>query len=228
MKTFKLIILLGALLLSTAIIAQDTYLGTSAPEGYQYHQTAQSGAREFTGCLPCAIPEGEADIPDDGLDITNGGCNNDPPIYTDIQIGDVYCGRGNGYIFGGQDYRDTDWYRIVLTESKTLYWSGVANFDAVFFIVEGLCDNLNVVAQTVPGPGNVGTCSATIGPGTYAFFVAPNGFGPGAGLTGDYMAYLSDAPPQDPWCALVPVSDWAIFLGIFLIMAFAVVRLRRL
>lgn len=208
------------------ILAQNISTSSAKPEGYMNIQHNPSGERDWMGCLDCALPEGEADLT--GEDVTNGGCNSNPPVYIDINIGDVYCGRGNGYYYLDQDYRDTDWYRLVLTESKTIYWSGIANFYIQLIIAGGECPNPSVINYALPDPGVQGTCSATIGPGTFYVFVSPQNFGDYPGNTGDYMVYLSDAPPQDPWCAPVPLSNWALAIGIVLILAFTVIRFRKL
>lgn len=230
-KLITLIILAAFTFTSSCLCAQAFYTGAAQPEGYTIQKYApENGSRDFPGCLGCSLQEGEADIPDDGTDVVNGGCNNATPIFTDIQIGDVFCGRGNGYMVGGFSYRDTDWYRIVLTESKTLYWSGIANFNCVFYIFDGICGAPSIIASTTPALGTVGTASATIGPGTYVFFAAPAVFWPIPGNTGDYMVTLTELAPGDPdsWCTSVPISNWALFIGIGLILIAAVIRFRRL
>jgi hypothetical protein len=118
----------------------------------------------------------------------------------------VVCGRANGYVVGTANYRDTDWYEFTLTESKTLYWSGIANFNCVFYLIgfynTGDCPYTQVLASASPLPGELGVASFALTPGTYICFAAPNGFGSDPGLDGDYMATLTEIYPGAPdnWC----------------------------
>lgn len=190
------------------------FTGAVQPENYAPPQrSAGGGSRDFPGCPPCGIPEGEGDIPDEGDDNYNGGCNSIPPVFLSIQIGDVYCGRGNGYTVGGLDYRDTDWYEITLTETKTLHWTGIANFYMQLTIASGPCASLSAVASDYPLPDQVGTCSWTCDPGTWYFFVAPAGFGDALELDGDYVVTLTEEDPGEPdtWC---PFELVCAFCGI--------------
>ncbi len=217
-----------AILLAMVIYvsAQEAYTGAAKPANHQTTQYQGSGTRDWTGCLPCALPEGEPDIPDGGTDTVDGGCNLAIPLFIDIQIGDVYCGRGN--IYNNNSYRDTDWYRLFLTQSKTLYWSGIANFPITLIIAQGPCGSLYELTYIANiTPGTVGTCNYILGPGEYYFWVGPASWGPG--YTGDYMVTHTEQPPQDPWCAgLVPVSNWALIIGGILIAAAILFRYRRM
>ena len=38
-------------------------------------------------CEPCAIPEGEPYIDEEGIDFTNGGCYGDPMAFSPIALG---------------------------------------------------------------------------------------------------------------------------------------------
>ena len=163
---------------------------------------AYSANRNLVVCdNPCSTPEGEADIPDEGTDVTNGGCNYEPYRTLPIAFGDVICGRGNGYTVGGAPFRDTDWYEFTLTGNQTVYFSGFANFNCAFYIVSLPCPGA-VIASATPLIGTVGTAVATIGPGTYICFAAPSSFGSDPLLDGDYMITLTDVAPGDPltWC----------------------------
>ncbi len=233
MKKIALLTLTGFLFLSLTSLGQEIYTGASQPENFQpkIQQYAPADGPVFS-CLACALPEGEADIQNDGVDVTNGGCNITPPLFTDINIGDVYCGRTNTYSVGGNpNWRDTDWYRIVLTGTKTLYWSSIANCPLNIFIIQddGNCGLASVVASDTDIPaGTTGQTSYTCGPGTWYFWVALpvfSGWASGA----DYQVVLSEGPPPDPWCSsgMVPLSNWAIYIGIFLIATFMVFRFRR-
>ncbi len=168
------------------------------PEGYIIKQTGQLRSFSSFECLPCAIPENEPDIQDNEVDVVNGGCNFEPHVFTDISIGDVYCGRGNQYFVNGVANRDTDWYRLVLTETKTLYWSAIANFMVSIIIIQGPCPGLVIESLGSLTPGTVGTISAELEPGEYYFWVGPAAWGPE--FEGDYMVTLTDSPPADPWC----------------------------
>jgi hypothetical protein len=181
----------------------EANLDALMPKGYTPpSQGSGTGTREFTGCLYCAIPEGEPDIPDNGTDVTNGGCNVTPNLFTPIQMGDVFCGRGNGYVTATGDARDTDWYIFTLTQTTTIFWTGIANFSCVFYIVTGTCDAPNVIASAVPAPGTVGVATTTLGAGTYWLFVAPSSYGADPALDGDYMVTFTDHNPGTPdnWC----------------------------
>jgi hypothetical protein len=159
--------------------------------------------RQIDICTSCATPEGEADIQDNGTDVTNGGCNSNPYVIIPIELGDTYCGRGNGYLTGGGDARDTDWYEFTLTENTTVYWSGIANFNFVLYIVALPCESPTVLASATPALETVGTASVNLDPGTYIAFVAPSFFGTDPSLDGDYMVTLTTEAPGDPatWCA---------------------------
>ncbi|MCK4513286.1 hypothetical protein KAW64_16170, partial [bacterium] len=69
-------------------------------------------------CHGCAYGEGEGPCYDDYIDTYNSGCNNPAeafysidPAYGRITV----CGSSGTYVVGGSmNYRDTDWYEIVL------------------------------------------------------------------------------------------------------------------
>ncbi|MDZ7740556.1 MAG: hypothetical protein U5Q03_02035 [Bacteroidota bacterium] len=233
MKKFMIFLTAGLFMLAMNLTAQEFYLGAEAPDDYTPVKTeAQKATMGGIECPFCALDEGEGDIPDGGEDNTNGGCNSTPPVFSPISIGDVYCGRTNTYDVSGSDIRDTDWYKIVLAETKTLYWTSMADCELNIFIIsdDGNCGINAVVAfdQNVP-PGTQGQTSYTCGPGTWYFWVGHpyiSGLPDGA----DYMVTLSEGPPPDPWCSgtPMPVSDWAIYIGVFLILVFMAIRFRRI
>jgi hypothetical protein len=178
-------------------------LDAAMPDGYQVPDYGTYSANRDVICTPCATPEGEGDIPDEGVDDYNGGCNSTPYITLPINLGDTYCGRGNGFLVGGASFRDTDWYEFTLAANTTVYWSGIANFNCVFYIVSLPCATASAIATATPAPGTVGTASINLDPGTYIAFVAPSGYGPDPLLDGDYMVTLTTEAPGDPttWCA---------------------------
>ncbi len=231
MKKITLLALTAFLFLSLTSFGQDDYLGASEPVDFQPDiQIPPPGySPDVIGCLPCALPEGEPDIQNGEGDVVNGGCNSTPAVFTDINIGDVFCGRTNTYL-NPDSFRDTDWYRIVLTQPTTLYFTSIADCPLNIYIVsdDGNCNTATVVVSDVNVPiGTTGQVSYTCAPGTWYLWVGlPVFTGWDAGA--DYQVVLSDGPPPTPWCAAdVPVSNWAIILGVLLIGTFIVVRYRR-
>jgi hypothetical protein len=206
MKKYLILMLSVFVIFANTMYAQQNYTGARIPDNYVKQKSATLQTSIWTGCSSCAIPENEPDIADDEEDVTNGGCNSDPNVFTDIQIGNIFCGRCNQYTKGSNPYRDTDWYRFILSEEKTLYWSGVANFSPVIYIVQPPCFG-TVIASAEPLPGETGTASLTLPAGEYWFFIAPSGWDPAN--EGDYMVTLTDAAPAEPWCNPVDIA-WLI------------------
>ncbi len=235
MKKLMTFLTAGWVILALNLSAQEFYLGAEEPEGFTSKKTEhQLTPLNGITCLPCALDEGEGDIPNDGEDVVNGGCNSSPPVFSPISIGDVYCGRTNTYTYFASQYRDTDWYKIVLTESKTLYWTGIgdATLNLLILSDDGNCGAVGSVAYAFDIPaGTVGQTSYTCGPGTWYFWVGLSEFtGYSDGV--DYMVTLSEGPPPDPWCSSppipMPLSNWPIYVGISLILVFMGIRFRRL
>jgi len=232
-----LVLLLFAFTVSNTY-AQVLSPGKSMPAGYQAPVLTQKSPAAV--CLPCATPEGEADIPNDGYDVTDGGCNmldqpppNNVPLFKDVTMGQTYCGHCNGYTFGAYEYRDTDWYRFVLTAPGTIYWTCVADFYGLIFILDDDCVNPTLITYDYNDPGVMIQVSATLPAGTYHLWVGPQNLGPYWYNTGEYMVKLSDTPPGDPstWCtaAIPTLSQWGlIILGCVLLGfgTFYIVRMR--
>ncbi len=224
----KLILLFTIGLFATLTFGQDFYLGSAAPENYispDENPIVLDGDRSLP-CLACSIPEGEADIQDNEEDVVNGGCNINPPLFIDVNPGDVYCGRTNTYNNGSS--RDTDWYRLILTETKTMYLTGSGDCDLNLFILS-TDDNCNasVVANVTAPAGVDSQTSYVCTPGTWYFWVGSPTFS-GVDNGADYQIVITEGPPTDPWCASeIPVSNWAIYLSIFLMLIFSAFYFRR-
>jgi hypothetical protein len=217
---------------STYYIVIDGYGGDCGEYNLAITESTLPGC---TDCLQCATPEGEPDIPDYGYDEVNGGCNqlnnpapNNNPIYSPISLNQVICGRVNTYIGpDGGDYRDTDWYEITLTEAGRLYWSAYADQSINIYILGGDCSSVIAVADASSSNCNLATCYADLGPGTHWLWVGPTNFsGLDEGENYNVIATLDSPPPAD-WCELapaVPVSNWALFIAIGLIVTFVLFR----
>jgi hypothetical protein len=139
---------------------------------------------------PCELDCGPQDIIEvaefnvcnhDTFDAT-GGCNNANgiPLFQDIQCGDTVCGLSFYYNnCQASAYRDTDWFRIQLTEFSDVTWSAIAEFDGLLgFIIQGPCPG-TILAQlgTFDAPcGTVYSTTATqLAPGEYYLWIGPWG-----------------------------------------------------
>jgi hypothetical protein len=187
-------------------------------------------------CLPCSTPEGEPDILDNGVDVTDGGCNmidfGMEPLFIPVQLNQAICGRTNTYNYFGAEYRDTDWYEITLTEAGTLYWAGYAPIDLQLFILGTNCGpDIIVYGSGIAGSCNHVTLAAVLPAGTYYLWAGPSLFnGLSEGVNYNVMATLN-APPPANFCDAVPpvpVSNWALYIGIGLILVFTLVRFRKM
>jgi len=84
-------------------------------------------------CDPTKTPEGEpCGFGGGGIDVTNGGCNSSPPVFSPISCGEEYC--GTGYFDGS--FRDTDWYEMFCPDETEIVWKGVSEFPVVFGLVD--------------------------------------------------------------------------------------------
>lgn len=118
---------------------------------------------EFEGGFGCGVP----------VDAFNGGCNSVPEVYGTIECGQTICGSAEWDGFT----RDTDWYLITVTNSNTFTWSMLeSSFDWVLIIADiTLGCSAPVEVPTARGrAGHSGSLTATLGPGTYRMFVAPD------------------------------------------------------
>lgn len=125
-------------------------------------------------CPPGATIEVEANC---GLptDTVNGGCNSVPPVFSPIACGETVCGTG---AFDGAT-RDTDWYKLVLTQQTFVTWTGEADFDLVIGIVNNFgVDSCAGVASfldfAVTGACVPASASACLPAGTWYLFASPD------------------------------------------------------
>jgi hypothetical protein len=127
------------------------------------------------------IPEGEPDCGSGYVDVWNGGCNSDPPVFQVVSpsIDEItYFGTSGTY----DDYmRDTDWYRLQLNVPNTITLRVLAEFPVLVFFLDGNlplgCDDPDMVISYDRGAA----CEAvelteTIGPGVYWVWVGPSVF----------------------------------------------------
>ncbi|MGH7724147.1 MAG: hypothetical protein ACREOU_01835 [Candidatus Eiseniibacteriota bacterium] len=161
-------------------------------------------------CPPGAIAEGEPDCFDGYIDNYNGGCNSLPAVFQTIACSDeleeiVVCGKYGTYIdpeFG--EFRDTDWYEIVLSEGTNIQVTVVGEAATQMAIVNatGGCEGFTIACGSVfSDPCIPGTCSVFLPAGTYWIFVAPSVFA-GVPCGRDYVlsvrGYECTIPPPPP------------------------------
>jgi hypothetical protein len=136
--------------------------------------------------VPCpsgSYPEGEPVCFDNYNDTFNAGCNSTPESYSNLPCTGVpisICGTYGTFLneATGQDFRDTDWYKVTLVVPTTLNATAVGEATTDLAIVDlnagcaGLtapCFNTGFACQTV-------SCSVPLPAGTYAIFVATDDF----------------------------------------------------
>jgi hypothetical protein len=135
-------------------------------------------------CPPGAILEGEPDCGNGYVDSYNGGCNSTPPVFTNLLCNDTgvtVCGRYGTYLSAsGQDFRDTDWYRIVIGHPVILELCLCGTADSRIFVIDGNhgCPVLtpDILCTAFGSPGESICCTIPLAPGTYYLFAAPNVF----------------------------------------------------
>ncbi len=127
---------------------------------------------EVVECPEGATPEGEGCGND-----TNGGCNSNPPAFGSIDCGETICGSA----FATGSLRDTDWYRVNITEPRYITITACADFPFLFGTIWQTgpddCDDLSSVEPFAYGEAG-DTVSITTAqplfPGWPTFvFVAP-------------------------------------------------------
>jgi hypothetical protein len=133
----------------------------------------------YYNCPPGATPEGEECLVDEDIDDTNGGCNSVPNVFGSISCGETICGEWSTYLFTGLNYRDTDWYELVLDDYYTVTLNAEGGFPIVFGFIEQIvpgvpgCGNITgyISPYAVANPCTPASVQATLGPGTYYVFV---------------------------------------------------------
>jgi hypothetical protein len=210
-----------------ATTAKTTFLGIPGPATIYYpaysvpqmDHVLTFDVTDPSSCdVPCpvgATPENEPDIADEGVDVTNGGCNMLPgtPLFSPLSIaGQTYCGKANTYLFGGANYRDTDWYRLDLSEETgcfDLTWRAEAEFPVTIIILKDPLQDCSTYTQVGANSGTACTVIDAVAlgmePSIYYFIVLPTNFtGVPASGPHDYVATLIVTPVS---CPTTPPND---------------------
>ena len=140
---------------------------------YTLSVTTDCPAPCVVDCPPGAIEEGEAAICN--ITGTNDGCNLAVPAFTDIACsaaGVTVCGTYGS--LPDASVRDTDWYRLVVTERSriTFCGTGEATTNMIIADISGGCGGIVTLASGAAEPCQEQCLQATVNPGTYILFVA--------------------------------------------------------
>jgi hypothetical protein len=174
---------------------QSTIQGLQLTAGVQYYIVIDgfsSACGDYTinvtecpppcdyACPPGSFPEGEPVCEDEYVDATNGGCNSDPVVLTELPCDDeglTVCGTYGTYLFQGGSFRDTDWYEVTVTSATVLTACVCGSAGTQLALLNGTCEPITLICGSVFGsPGEEICCSVNVGPGTYWIFVATDTF----------------------------------------------------
>jgi hypothetical protein len=132
-------------------------------------------------CPSGAIQEGEPVCGDGFQDLTNDGCNSVPPAFNQVPCSNApieMCGTYGTYFYQGLQYRDTDWYELLLTQPRHIRFCVVGEAATTAYILNGTagCTNIGVECFVAGGSGQTICCEADLLPGTHWLFVATTDF----------------------------------------------------
>jgi hypothetical protein len=130
-------------------------------------------------CPPGGIAEGEPTCYDEYVDSYNGGCNSNPVVFQNVNCGDTICGTSGTYLYTGLNYRDTDWFRLVITQPTTLTFKAVAEFPLQTILLNAGTENCSDYTQLdyrQVNPCDTATITMAVQPGVYWLWVGPSVF----------------------------------------------------
>ncbi len=168
------------------VLPTEYMLSSKAPDGYNVASSHMNDIQNYqeksqkATCPAHAQLENEPDCIPDYEDITNGGCNSTPEVFTYLNsnCSQTVCGKSGNYNYLGSDYRDTDWYVFDLTDSSDVFIDIWAEFDYTVFLVDGTLGCLAyTIIDNISGLSNdTSQLNAWVGPGEYWIVVLPQHF----------------------------------------------------
>jgi hypothetical protein len=130
-------------------------------------------------CPGDGIPENEPVCEDDYEDIWNSGCGGHPVAFDTITCNSKICGTSGTFLYSGAQYRDTDWFRVDLTEAAMLTWSVVGEFPVLTLVMDAGsedCMDYEILDWREANPCDTATISWYVPAGVYWLWVAPSVF----------------------------------------------------
>jgi hypothetical protein len=141
---------------------------------------------------PCVVAcpagaglEGEPDCSDGYDDRFNGGCNSQPPVFSNLACNDTaavrVCGTFGTFVFQNDNFRDTDWYKIETSNGLSLDLCVSSEAPSLIAILDGTngCPVVGDPPILCFGFGDEcepACCSANVPPGIYWLFVSTSDF----------------------------------------------------
>ena len=147
---------------------------------FDYTIDVQENVPCFIDCseYPITLYEGEPDCGPGYVDTYNGGCNSSPYVFQDVACDAVICGTYGTYPAG---LRDTDWYRIVLTEPTYLTWSLIGEGASLIFLIDAgseNCSDYTILYSATSNPCEIATITAAVDAGAYWLWAGTSVFDP--------------------------------------------------
>jgi len=130
-------------------------------------------------CEEYMVEEGEPICGPDYEDMYNGGCNSEPPVFQAIGCEQTICGTSGTFLYGGSNYRDTDWFSLTLDQTEDITFVVAAEFPVLIFIIDagsGNCSDYTIIDNMTGDPCDTLELSATLPAGDYWFWVGPSEF----------------------------------------------------
>jgi hypothetical protein len=145
-------------------------------------------------CPPGGVAEGEPVCYDGYEDHTNGGCNSTPEVFLPAPCSAdgspvTLCGTYGGFLYGGLDYRDTDWFTVdgdCNTDGFTWCLTGDSYSTIMGYIATRPCDEITTFDEYLVLDCMEPGC-LEVPAGDYILWVATAGFGPDEGC--GYLYY---------------------------------------
>jgi len=170
---------------------------------------------EYVPCVvecppPPADHENEPPLVDGYVDEFNGGCLTDTWSWIDELTYPSFCGKSGWYLgAGGSQYRDTDWFKVVIPTWGYFEITGDAEYATYMFELGPTdCDQAMVIQEVIIGPCQEGTINIVGVPGnTTWFWVGPTNFD-GVGEY-DYVLRIS------PWITATESTSWSSVKKVF-------------
>ena len=139
---------------------------------------------EWEPCCQLTCPEGALHESEpvcyDGFDdVYNGGCNSVPEVFEPVDPSCetiTICGTSGTYIYDGYEYRDTDWYEMVVEEEMWITVCCTAEFPLQLITLDGTngCASVVQIDYAIVQCCDVACLSHMYLPGVYWIWVGPS------------------------------------------------------